>query len=261
MVGCHNDVEKPVAQQRVTVDTPRGRVMLQDAIHDVAGKTVTASVVGDNINATFRLASISNDAHVVGGRAELIDPSGRLLFAVETTENRLTGEVTMTEATEDDYLAFSISGDDERVYEQYDMNGDVATFDYPALSDEAQRRAVNYHQHGLPVSRLPGDVSEYVANLAGFESYYGPHANTTLENNPYGQLLIQILTSPQLPSLVISDDEDPHIIKWIQQTCTMARTCMALVCRVNPASLVCELCSAVSIACTIVELICSWFGC
>ena len=51
LVGCHNDVEKPVSQQRVTVDTPRGKVMLQDAIQDLDDKVVTATVIGGDINA------------------------------------------------------------------------------------------------------------------------------------------------------------------------------------------------------------------
>jgi hypothetical protein len=261
LVGCHNDVEKPVSQRRVTVDTPRGKVMLQEAIQNVDDKFVTASVTGGDINATFRLVSTGDDANVIGGRAELLDASGRLLFSIETRMNRVTGEIVMTEATPDDYLTLRTSSDDERVHESYDTNGDVAIFDYPALSDDAERRALNYYRHGLPANRLPGAVSEYIGNLASFETYFAPHANNTLQNNPSGELLVQILTSPELPFLVVGDESEPHIIKWIETTCMGARTCTLLMCRINPAGALCETCWAISVACTILEYMCSWFGC
>lgn len=261
LVGCHNDVEKPVAQQRVTVETPRGKVMLQDAIQHGDDKSVTASVTGDDINATFRLVSIGDNTSITGGRAELVDPSGRLLFSIEARIDNTTGELVMTEATPDDYLTLSISSDDERVHERYDANGDVATFDYPALSDDAQRRAFNYYQHGLPARRLPGDISEYMTNLASFEAYYATHSNNTLHSNASGDLLVQILTSPELPGLVVGDSTEPHVLRWITQTCTAARACQGLMCTTNPASTLCGVCSAVSIACSIFDLLCSWFNC
>ena len=261
LLGCNNDVEKPETARRITVDTPRGAIMVQNAVRNLDDEFVTASVAGAGFDGTLRVASTGNGVTTTGGVAELLDSSGQLLFSIETVINRETGEVVLTQATPQDYLTFSIVADDERVREWYDANGDIAMFEYPALSDDTQRRAVNYYQHGLPAGRLPAEVSEYVTRIGEFSGYYEPHSTSTLNDNPYGLLLVQMLSSPELPSLVASGDPDQTIKGWIQQTCSAAQACMTLMCRVNPSSLACFACSAVSTACSILYLICGWVGC
>jgi hypothetical protein len=262
MFGCNNDVDRPTQPEQlrhVTVDTPTGKIMILNASQH--GNVVTADVVGAQVNATFQLINTGDNEDTIGGRAELLDPSGQLLYSIESRFNKVTGKSTITQATADDYMTLSIVGNDERTYEAYDANGEILTFDYPTLPEDTQRRAVNYYQHGLPASRLPADIAEYVGGIAEFDSYYERHRSNTLEGNPNAELLVQILTAEDMPLLVVGEGSDPHVIKWIQQTCATATACRAAMCYVNPASTLCAACTAIAIACTIFDMICSWYRC
>lgn len=262
LLGCTNDVEKPEPVQRVVVDTPRGKVMIQNPVQNLTERYVTADVVANGTDFTFRLASSGDGAAVTGGVAELLDASGQLLFSIETLLNTETGEMVFTQATPEDYLTHSIRNDEERVWEHYDANGDVASFVYPLLPDDTQRRAANYYEHGLPASKLPAQVGEFVTQLGAFDAYYEPHATSTLHDNPHGELLVQILTSSELEHLVVeAEGTETEQWRWIEQTCSTARACQTLVCYSRPTSLVCFACTAVSIACAIMDMLCNWFGC
>lgn len=257
--GCNNDVEKPEPQRHVVVDTPRGKVMIQDPRSNPDEGYFTGSVLGEGIDATLRLEPTGDGIETAGMSAELRDHSGRLLFSLEMTANQTTGEIVYTQATPEDYLTLGIIADDERVRERYDANGDVATFEYAALSDDTQRRALNYYHHGLSTAHLPPDISHYVSRLGAFDAYYRPHATSTLHDNPYGELLVQILSTPELADVVTGDIPDPERWRWLEQTCATARTCATLVCRTNPTSVVCGICWGVSVVCSIFDLIASWF--
>ena len=259
-VGCSNDVEKPapVPTRRVEIGTPRGKILVLNPVKNLEEQFVTADVVHDGTRYTFRISSTGDGANLTGGVSELLDESGRLLFSLGTSMNSSTGEVVFTQKTPDDYLIQSMVTNDERVREVYDASGDVATFEYPALSDDMRSRAANYYEHGLPAGALPAHVAEYVEELAAFDSYYEPHAKSTLHNNPSGELLAYILTAPELKELV-----GPGAEKWklIENLCHLARACQGLICYTNPNSLACFACTAVSIACSIVDIICGWINC
>ena len=260
LLGCSNDVEKPEPVRRMTVDTPGGKKKVQDPVRDPDGRRFTASVVGEGTDATLRLESTGDGVTTTGLLAELRDPSGNLLFSLEATVNHVTGEVIYTQATSEDYMTNRIIADDERVWEQYDANGDVATFEYPALSDETQRHAVNAWEHNSTPAHLPADVSEYIAQVGAFDAYYAPHSANTLTHNTSGELLVQILTSPELPSLVVGETPDSERWRWVEHTCATARACVTLVCRTHPGSLVCGVCWGIAVICTIFDLIASWSG-
>jgi hypothetical protein len=261
LIGCSHDVEKPALQGRVTVDGPRGKVFIQDPVRDFEEKYVTASVLGDGVAATFRLVSTGDGVTTAGARGELLDASGQLLFSFETLVNNESGEMTITQATPDDYLIFSKRTDDERVWERYDANGDVAWFEYAALSEEDQSRAANYYRHDLPADRLPDNASEYVNELGAFDSYYEPHAHSTLHDNPSGELLVQILSSPELPNLVVGDTPDPGRPDWLDRVCTSARACTALTCGSSYGGLLCLVCGAVASVCDFIDSLCQVFRC
>ena len=265
LFGCNNDVDRPAAPPRsggVTIETPRGNVVVKNAVRNLDEKYLTADVVGDDVKYTFRLTSVGDGNSVTGGVAELLDESGQLAISLATMVNNDTGEVVFTETTPDDYLTHSIVSDDERVREHYDANGDVATFEYPLLSDDTQRRAVNYYEHGLNPAALPDRVEEYITVVGAFDAYYEPHAKSTLHDNPSGELLARILASPDLEGLVgqVGGPGAQRLID-IGNVCNLARGCQTLVCYTNPGSLICFACTAVSVACAIFDFICGWFGC
>jgi hypothetical protein len=253
LIGCNDDVEKPQQQEHVALNTPGGTVFVQDVIRNLDEQRFTAAVAGGGINATLELEAMGDGMTTTGAAARLLDSQGHLLYSMETSMNSSTGEVTITHATPDDYLTVSVIADDERVYERYDVNGDVAVFEYPALSDDTQRRAVNYYEHGLPAARLPHEVSQYVGQVGAFDTYYAPHKNSTLYDNPNGKMLVELLSSGDMANMVVGDT-DPASWGWLGNVCVAARGCMLLVCRLSPSSMVCWVCWAISVACTFASL-------
>jgi len=260
LVGCNNDVQAPVTEQRVTVNTVKGPVVIENADRNLDQKVVNAHVVGTGIDATLTVIS-TDDGGTHSVIASLADPSGQLLYSIETRVNEGTGAVTCVQATAEDYLSVTVSGDGDRVRETYDADGDVASFEYTALSDEQQRHAINYYQHGMNEATLPGDVVEYVRQADAFHAYYLPHESSSIHGNPAGDMLAQLLASPELPHLVVGDIPVIQMNKYIQQTCNTFSLCAVFSCRIAPGSPVCDYCFAVSIICSIMMLGCSWFGC
>jgi hypothetical protein len=259
-VGCNNDVQEPVSEIRVTVNTVKGPIAIDDANRNLDQKVVSAHVVGAGIDATLTVASTDDgDTHSV--IASLTDPSGQLLYSIETRVNESTGAVTCIQATAEDYLSVTMSGDGDRVRETYDADGDVASFEYAALSDEQQRHAINYYQHGMNEATLPADVADYVRQADAFHAFYLPHQSSSIHGNPAGDMLAQILMSPELPHVIAGDVPIIQMNKYIQQTCNTFAVCAAFSCRIAPGSPVCDWCFVASIMCSIVMLGCSWFGC
>jgi hypothetical protein len=261
LMGCSRDVERPVpaAERRAVIETPRGKVLVLNPVQDTANRSATAEVVRGDAHYILRFASSGGDGSgVAGGVAELLDESGRLLFAIETLVDRLSGELVFTQRTTEDYLVLRMQDDEERIREQYDANGDVAAFEYPALPEEVRRHAANHYRHGLSTGNLPAPVAEFIGELGAFDAYYEPHSKSTLHDNPSGELLVQILASPDLKHLAGPGAERAQ---WIQNLCAAARACQSLVCYTRPDSLVCFVCTAVNVACSIVDVICNWIGC
>jgi hypothetical protein len=262
--GCSNDVEKPERERSLTLNTVMGTVVVQDVNRNLEQKEVTARVVGADIDAILQVASSGDGSQVHGVIAELTDVSGRLLFSFETLANDETGEVSYREATDQDYVALSMTADDERMRETYDANGDVAWFEYPMLSDEVQRHAINSYEHESPSTSLPADVVEYIAQADAFHAYYLPHSTSSIHGNPAGELLVQLLTAPDLSNLVVGA-APPPIVEMnarVQQVCGWFGVCATFFCRLgggtNP---VCFYCSAAALGCSIMMLGCQWFGC
>lgn len=248
LAGCNDDVERPERHERVALNTPGGTVFIQDPTRSVDERRFTAVVQGGGIDAILELEAIG-DEMTAGTTARLLDSQGRLLFSMGTSTNMSTGEFTITQSTPGDYMTISALVDDERVRERYDVNGNIATFEYAALSDDTQRRAVNYYKHGLPAERLTPEISQYIGQVSAFDAYYSSYRSSTLNDNSNGRLLVQILASGEMANVVVGDT-DPASWQWLGDVCVAARGCMLLACRLAPESLVCWVCWAVSVACT-----------
>ncbi|HET6349274.1 MAG TPA: hypothetical protein VFH88_09355 [Candidatus Krumholzibacteria bacterium] len=261
LVGCNRDVQGPEQADRVTLNTAMGDVVVEDVTRDLNAKRMTARVVGSQIDANLQVSSSSTGENQQVVTATLTDADGNLLYMIEETANTLTGELIYREATEQDYLEVGIHDDEQRTRETYDADGDVAIFEYPSISEETKSRALNLHEHGLPTDHLPADITEYVHQAEAFETYYLPHTSSTIHNNPDGELLVQVLTSPEVSQLVIGGDDDPQRVLWVQNFCMWANACTAFSCRIAPTHPVCAFCTVASWACTIIQLVCSWFGC
>jgi hypothetical protein len=258
--GCSNNVEKPGNEKRVTVATRTGPVTMTEVKRNVDRKELSAHVEGTQVNATLRIVPAGDGVVTTGGTAMLIDASGKLLYSLEMTLNSETNEVTYRQATEDDYLTVSIRNQDDRVHESYDTDGDQASFDYPLLPYDSQRRVANQLEHNLPTDQLPGDMREYAMEADAFQTYYMPHANNSLNNNDAARLLMQLLSAPEAPQLLLGDQPDPQMNKLIQAFCHFASGCATFVCTLFPLSGLCIACAGAAIACQIFQIIGTWTG-
>jgi hypothetical protein len=73
LAGCNNDVQEPVNERRVTVNTVKGPVVIEDANRNLDQKVVNAHVVGAGIDAILTVAS-TEDGDTRSVIASLTDP-------------------------------------------------------------------------------------------------------------------------------------------------------------------------------------------
>lgn len=263
LVGCNDDVQKPdvVLKQKtspIIVQTTKGSVEVKNVDRNNERKETSASVVGAGFNATLQIVPAGDGVVTVGGNAMLIDASGRLLYSLAITINQETNEVTYRQATEDDFLVMSVAEADERVRESYDANGDRATFDYPQIAEEVKSRTLNQIEHGLPTTHLPEGAREYGAQAEAYGAYYLPHVNSTLKDNAAGELLIQLLSSPDVSYAMIGDQPE-QMNKYLQTMCNLITACSTFACRRFPSSAVCSFCMGGALACAIFQSFGPWF--
>lgn len=260
LVGCNNDVQKPDSRERATVRTAKGPVEIADVQRDVSRKVLSAHVAGAEVNATLSILPAGDGVVTTGGKAMLVDSSGRLLYSLETTVNANTNDVTYRQETEEDYLEFTVSEQGDRVRESYDADGDRATFEYPLLPYDTQGRIINQVQHGLPTDHLPVDLREYAMQADAFQAYYLPHVDNSLNNNANAELLMELLAAPETPYVLLGDQPDPQMNKYIQSFCNAMSACAVLTCRLYPNMGACMACSGGVIACQIFQIISDWLG-
>jgi len=258
LVGCDNDVQKPDRRkQDVTVDTRKGPATLTDVKRNDERKELTAHVDGTQFSGTLRIVPAGDGIVTSGGTAMLIDASGRLLYSIEITVNQETNEIVYRQATEDNYMVSGILEQNDRVQESYDIDGDRASFDYPLLSYETQGRTLNLVQHDLPTDQLSPDMREYAAQAQAFQAYYMPHANNSLRNNEAGELLVQLLSSPEVSNAVIGRHPE-QMNRLIQSICNLFTACSAFACRLLPTSAICGGCLGGVLACAIFQAMAPW---
>jgi len=263
LFGCSNDVQKPETGKSMTVKTAHGPVTVQDATRDMSARVMNARVVGSGIDAVLTVSS-NDDAGVQSFTASLSDASGQLLYSIETRVDEATGTTTAIEATAQDYLSMTRAEQDDRVIETYDANGDVASFEHSSLTDEQERRAINFYRYSGNsgfTDRLPAEMREYVRGAEAFHEYYLPHENSTIHNNFSGDLLVTLLTSPELPYVVTGDVPDRTLGSHFHQVCSLFSLCYMYACRVAPTHPLCGACFTLSVLCSFIEITCQWFGC
>lgn len=262
LVGCNDDVQQPdtnvkQATRQITVQTSNGPVVMKNLNRNDERKKTTASVEGAGFSATLHIVPAGDGVVTIGGNAMLIDASGKLLYSIEMTVNQETNEVTYRQATEGDYVALSVLESDERVRESYDANGDRASFDYPQISEETKARTLNLLEHGLPTTHLPESAREYGAQAEAYRAYYLPHANSSLKDNEAGELLVQLLSSPDVSNAMIGDQPEP-MNRFLQSMCSLITACSTFVCRIWQGSALCSACMGGAMACAIFQALGPW---
>lgn len=262
LVGCNDDVQNPdtnvkQATRQITIQTTNGPVVMKNLNRNNERREATASVEGAGFNATLHIEPAGDGVVTIGGNAMLIDASGQLLYSIEMTINQQTHEVTYRQATEDDYVVLSVLETDDRVRESYDANGDMALFDYPQLSEETKARTINQIEHGLPTTHLPENAREYATQAQAYRDYFLPHANSSLKNNEAGELLIQLLSSPDV-SYALVGDQPEQMNRFMQTLCNLVTACSTFSCRIWPASSLCSACLGGAMACAIFQALGPW---
>jgi len=262
LVGCNNDVQKPDAHEKqgtreIVVQTKNGPVVMKNLNRNDDRKETTATVEGAGFSGILQIGSAGDGVVTVGGNARLIDASGRLLYSIEMTVNQETNEVAYRQATEHDYVAWSVFETDERVRESYDANGDRASFEYPQLPEETKARTINHVEHHLPTAHLPASVREYAAQAEAYRAWYLPHENSSLNNNEAGDLLVQLLSSPDVSYALIGDQPE-QMTRFQAGLCSLLNSCATFICRILPGTSLCSACTGGAFACAIFQIIAPW---
>ena len=210
LAGCNNDVQKPENENRTTVQTQTRAVVVSDVKRDEERKEVSAHIEGGQINGTLRIVPAGDGVVITGETVMLINAAGKVLYSFERTIDNTTNEVRYREATEDNYRVIGIREEDGRIYESYDTDGDVASFTYPILPEETQRKTINLLRNGVSTDGYPENIRDYAAAADAFHTYYLPHANNSLNNNRAAQLMLQLLAAPEAPQLLLGVGPDVH---------------------------------------------------
>jgi len=259
LVGCNDEVQKPETTKRVVVNTVMGPVEVTSLKQDVNLRAFSVRVAGTQVDATLEIVPSGDGVTTFGGTATLSDASGAPLYSLEMTLDRSTGDVIYRESTGDDYLSFSVREENDRIYETYDANGDIASFAYPVLNEETRMRVGNLVKHNLPTGHLPADAREYAAQAASFRDYIAPHAGSPVNNSPEGQLMVQVLSSPEVPNILVGGP-NLQIKKGIKAFCHSMTVCTVVTCTFLPGNPVCLFCSGGVIACEVFFVIADLVG-
>jgi hypothetical protein len=257
--ACDRKENHPVSGEPAAINLSDGESKVVGFTRDVASRTITASVErGENI---YDLSVMpATDLPAPGFAASLVAEDGSR-FTVEFALDEASGRFWFREYTNVDELTGSSWNTDEIIYEEYVVNGQSFTTDYPNLGDEGLRRARNLHYHGIASSDLPAGVLDVGRAQAEYDAFYTSVAPASLNNNPTGEALMSLLGDPAFAAAVTGNTPDPlRIDTWDSRFCWAVTVCSRLKCGIlgNP---LCVPCVGATIACVVTEIICWFMGC
>ncbi len=256
--GCY-DSQEPVGGQNV-LDS--GNIEVIEYTRDKAGKNFHAKIVSQGKTRKVVIKPVETSPSGVAVSARILNEHGGLLYHIELSWSADGRGVWFRESTNSDVLTASISKRNNRVYEKYNINGEILAFNYPELEDAAMDKIFSRYMHGQPLDSSP-EVIEIAEKLAVFDAFYSPHADNSLHDNPDGELLMSVLNDAAFANLVTSEDGDPRRIKDpLKRICWGALTCAGFKCQYGGwANPVCVTCAGTAVSCIVAEIACWFLGC
>ncbi|HEX5130955.1 MAG TPA: hypothetical protein VFX92_00560 [Candidatus Krumholzibacteria bacterium] len=260
LAGCGEGDGRPAIpenQLRVLNTT----VSILSVERDVGNKTITTDIA---IGAKRRRVTLSSGDNATAAgfpvalEASFAEEDGSSLVIIEFGwDPDEPTRMWLREATLIDELVVRRDERDGRVYEQYDMNGDVFAFDYPRLSEVSMAKAARRFLQGeSPVAPSPL-VSEFYDKLTAFDTYYAPYAENSLQNNADGEILMALLSDAEFGVIVAGVDPSLRMSKAGTWLCRVVNACVIVKCLIFP-NLACVPCTSMSIGCYVFELACAF---
>jgi hypothetical protein len=260
--GCSDDVNIPGNTAVPVAELPAYDVVIARVVRDPDNRTISTQLTAGSAERQINITPFSTVDLPVGFAADLSGPDEILYHVSLAWDPEDPANFRLMERSGEDFLTLSAGRSDDRLFEEYVINGDRFRADYPDLDRETRRRIMTHSGDG----RLSCDpaIVEFAGKYAEFKNFYGRFSDTSLNHNPDGALLVALLTDDQYVAAAVGarDNGDPGKMadKTADRICATATICGAFKCGtlVNP---LCVPCAGTSLACAIAEVVCWIFDC
>jgi hypothetical protein len=208
------------------------------------------------------LSSSGTDSHRRGGRIELTDLNGFLLYGMVFGWNANDpNSFSVTEKTSTDELTVTRSVGLEVVKESYTINGFSGEFEFPKINEAELNAALKIYQEmkaSGDFSRLETvdmKVKTFVEEIREFDQFYSPFRHNSLHDNADGELLASLLVEEKFAQW-LEYEIFPNYYPDMSTICTMAAICAMGKCLFGGgANPVCAICVGATVGCAILELL------
>jgi hypothetical protein len=259
--GCAEDRAANSDAKRPPIAVTAGGVEIMEVVKNEQERTVEAVVVagGEEKQATF--APLLDGPLPFGMVAALHSKDGDGLVQIAYGWDEPAGANWTRQQIEGDVFELMRTVVDDRVREEYTINGNTLILEYADLAPVAASKATAEFLRGAPNSSQDPEVIEFVEQLRTFDGFTAENPSRLLTANADGQLLSSLLGDPVLASTVFGDESGMISKSIVGSFCRALVTCMSISCRLSPLSFVCGVCTAGTVACVLFDLYCAWAGC
>jgi hypothetical protein len=261
--GCAEDRAANSDSERTPIVVTTGGVEIMEVVKNEHERTVEAAVVagGEERQATF--APYLDGPLPSGIVATLRSGDGEELIELAYGWDEHAGANWVRQQIEGNVFELMRTVVDERVREEYTINGRSLVLEYTELPPVVAARVTAQYRRGEPTISNDPDVIEFVDQLRAFDTFTREIPNRVLAESADGQLLTSLLGDPAFASTLEEKKEPDDVIprSIIGAVCHLFVQCMAISCRLVPLSTICGICTAGTLACAFIDVFCSWAGC
>lgn len=260
--GCAEDRTANSDSARAPIVVTTGGVEIMEVVKNEHERTVEAAVVagGEERQATF--APLLDGPLSSGIVATLRSGDGEELVQLAYGWDEQAGANWVRQQIEGDSFELMRTVVDERVREEYTINGRELVLEYTELPPVVAAKATAQYRRGEPTTSTDPDVIEFVDQLREFDAFAREMPSRVLAESADGRLLTSLLGDPVFASTLEEKEPDDVVPRSILgAVCHLFVQCMAISCRISPLSSICGICTAGTLACAFIDVFCAWAGC
>jgi hypothetical protein len=259
--GCAEDRAANSEPERTPIAVTAGGIEIMEVVKNERERTVEVVVVagGEERQATFE--PLLDGPLPFGMVATLHSNDEAEVVQIAFGWNEHSGANWTRQQVGGDVFELMRTVADERVREEYALNGKTLVLEYADLAPVVASRATAEFLRGAPNTSQDPEVIEFVEQLRTFDAFAAENPNRLLTADADGELLPSLFGDPVLASTVFGDEPGMISKSIIGATCRALVTCMSISCRLRPGSLGCLLCTAGVSACQFLDLLCAYMGC
>jgi hypothetical protein len=259
--GCAEDRGANSDPKRTPIAVTEGGVEILEVVKNERERTVEAAVVagGEERQATF--APLLDGPLPFGVVATLSAGDGEELVQVAYGWDDQARSNWTRQQTDDDVFELMRTVEDDRVREEYTINGRTLVLEYADLAPVIASKATAEFRRGAPITSQDPKVIEFVDQLRAFDVFAAENPNLLLTTDADGQLLSSLLGDPVFARTMFGDEAGAISKSIVGALCRAFVQCASIGCRVIPASVLCGVCTAGAMACIALDLYCAWAGC